>query len=212
MGPDDLAVMVRPLQRDEGFSEGGGGGGDDGLRRRGIATSSGVPAVAPKTQRLYQGRKSSKLNKNAGGGASARGKFISASPEHTLGHVTTIEDDGLASECTGELVLDSDANGLQELLKGLGLEHVFPALASEALGSLKLLKAMAASDEDSVRKALKEAGVDKVGHREAIVLALTMANTGGFQSEQAPGRARILGVKDEGIRAALANLAVTSFE
>jgi len=129
--------------------------------------------------------------------------------------------------------LDADARALHKVLLRLGLEGYFATLRAEALASLSLLQDLATSDADALRKVLREAGIGRVGHREALVLALTRGGKGAAaappgqggaaaaggggggglqQGEPQQGGAKLLGVRNEGLRAALGRLSVFANE
>jgi hypothetical protein len=142
--------------------------------------------------------------------------------------VSAVEGDAAASSSSSSSSssgspMDADARALFKLMRGLGLDSFFPALRAEALASLSLLQSLAAADPERVRRVLREAGMGKVGNREALVLALAPPGSrksvsGGSSSsssqppvEQLP-QGRLPGVKDEGVRAALGRLSVSANE
>ena len=89
--------------------------------------------------------------------------------------------------------LDADARALHKVLLRLGLEGYFAALRAEALASLSLLQDLATSDADALRKVLREAGIGRVGHREALVLALTRGGKGAAAAPPGQGGAAAAG-------------------
>jgi hypothetical protein len=116
----------------------------------------------------------------------------------------------------GASPMDADARALFRVLRGCGLEGFFPALRAEALASLPLLQSMAAADPERVRRVLREVGVGRVGHREALVLALLPPKKGAATAAAAASappqpqpQQRLPGVKNEGLRAALGRLSVS---
>ena len=78
-----------------------------------------------------------------------------------------------APENNGPVTADVSAPvSLEELLKEIGLEEHLAQLVGEAMDNLTLLRDLAGDSKADFRTALKEAGISRVGHREAILRAI----------------------------------------
>jgi hypothetical protein len=110
----------------------------------------------------------SRMQRRGGGGETTIPGLVASpalSPATGVGGEGRPSAAGKANEGAGEL---------KALLTRLGLpaEQYSALLAAEALASVPLLRALGRSDPAQLRTALADAGVSKIGHREALILGL----------------------------------------
>merc|ERR1712176_373930 len=71
-----------------------------------------------------------------------------------------------------ELKTEASISSLSRLLAGIGLEKEYSNMFESQALDLELLQSIAQQDRNALRESLKEAGVNLLGHREKIVLAV----------------------------------------
>ncbi len=217
--------------------------GSDGLRRRhtsaGAAVrppnngSSATPSASLPTRKVYAGRPAGRLNRikakiaarNAARGVD--GGSSELAEDSTVDSVSVIDDDdedGATGDSAHAAKSAQSPLSIESVCEELGLQHLAPRLAAEAL-TPAVLRAMAFNDAARARAVLAEAGVDKLGHREEILLAVTRRAmpqarpSAGVAPSSPPqlllpsrSNGSVLGVRNPALRKALGELALADIE
>lgn len=218
--------------------------GSDGLRRRHTSAgatgrppnngSSASPSASLPTRKLYAGRPAGRINRikakiaarNAARGVD--GGSADLAEDSTVDSVSVIDDDdddGAAGSSSHAAKNAQSHLSIESVCEELGLQHLAPRLAAEAL-TPAVLRAMAFNDAARARAVLAEAGVNKLGHREEILLAVTrraepsarpsavVAPSSSPPQLLLPSRSNgsVLGVRNPALRKALGELALADIE
>ena len=143
-----------------------------------ITTTSSAGDGGPQMRKVYMGRPASRVNRIKERIAAKRVSSrpsqpaaldtVTACDESTFDTVTSVHNDvGDGDNLPRTMPLTIEA-----LCSELGLASLVPRLAAEAL-TPTVLRSLALKDAARARAVLLEAGIEKLGHREAILLAVT---------------------------------------